>query len=96
MVGGVDRRPQSLKATRWWKEDWMEKRERQGDKVGDWAVQVDLKTFRCWWYDTVRLELFLIIFCKQMLTFDVKNSIKQLIIYHYLLKLPTQLKFENY
>ena len=28
-----------------------------GDKVGDWAVQVDLKTFRCWWYDTVRLEL---------------------------------------
>ena len=45
MVGGVDRRPQSLKATRRWKEDWMEKRERQGDKVGDWAVQVDLKTF---------------------------------------------------
>ena len=91
MVGGVDRRSQALKATRRWKAEWMEKRERQGDKVGAWAVQVDLKTFCCRWCNTVRLELFLRLFCKQMLIFHVTKSIKQQILYQILF--PLNLEF---
>ena len=56
MVGTVDRRSQSLKATRKWRDDWMAEVDKQGDRVGDWAQQVDIKTFRCRWCNTVRLD----------------------------------------
>ena len=55
MVGTVDRRSQALKATRKWRDDWMAEVDKQGDRVGDWAQQVDIKTFRCRWCNTVRL-----------------------------------------
>lgn len=53
MVGTVDRRSQALKATRKWRDDWMAETDKQGDRVGDWAQQVDIKTFRCRWCNTV-------------------------------------------
>ena len=48
----VDKRPQALKATRRWQDDWMVEVDRQGDRVGDWAQQADKKSFRCRWCNT--------------------------------------------
>ena len=58
-MGLVDRRCQALKATRKWQDGWMAEVDRQGNKVGDWAQQVDTKCFRCSWCNTVRLDTLL-------------------------------------
>ena len=49
MSRGQDLRPQATKATISWSPAWMGFRDQQGDRVGDWAAQVDFKTFRCRW-----------------------------------------------
>ena len=56
MARGQDLRPQSTKATISWSPAWMGFRDQQGDRVGDWAVQVDYKTFRCRWCKKVGSE----------------------------------------
>ena len=57
MLRGQDLRPQATKATISWSPAWMGFRDQQGDRVGDWAVQVDFKTFRCRWCKKVGSEL---------------------------------------
>ncbi len=50
----VDKRPQSLKAKVSWSAALMAEKDKQGDRVGDWAVQADEKSYRCRWCKKVR------------------------------------------
>ena len=50
----VDLRPQSQKAKIGWCPAWTGVTDTQGDKVGDWALQLDFESFKCKWCGTVR------------------------------------------